>query len=140
MLLPLRSCEAPGAKGKLQPAPVVILRESIKWRAKDGDSVQMLHDTAAELLRIVGMLDQGSQQQQQQPAGSATATSDATPRSIQPAELSADVRVVFGNAIRRMKQFWRIGGLVGWVWTVCRAMGLFYLCTAGVCLPSYSLL
>lgn len=115
MLLPLRACEAPGAKGKMQAASVVILRESIKWRAKDGDNVQMLHDTAAELVRIAGMLDQGSLQT---PSLSASADGSAG-ESLAAVELSGHVRVVFGNAIRKMKQHWRIGELESGLFLHC---------------------
>lgn len=48
LLLPLAQCTAPtGPKGKQLPVVQYIVRESIKWRAKDADTAVMLHETVS---------------------------------------------------------------------------------------------
>lgn len=45
LLLPLRQVSAPtGPKGKAQPVSQHVIREAIKWRAKDADTTQLLHE------------------------------------------------------------------------------------------------
>jgi hypothetical protein len=46
LLLPLAQCTSPtGPKGKQLPVVQYIVRESIKWRAKDADTSVLLHET-----------------------------------------------------------------------------------------------
>jgi hypothetical protein len=53
LLLPLRAAEAPGKKkGARAPATAHVVREALKWRARDADAVAEAHAAAPELLRL----------------------------------------------------------------------------------------
>jgi len=52
LLLPLRRLSVPLKKAKTQSLAQHISREALKWRAKDGDAVTLLHSEAEELARM----------------------------------------------------------------------------------------
>jgi len=53
LLLQLRAAEAPAKKkGARAPAAAHIVREALKWRARDADAVAEAHAAAPELLRL----------------------------------------------------------------------------------------
>jgi len=83
LLLPLRGVTVDGAKNKPVAATVHIVRDSIKWRTKDADTVQVLHEAAQELAAVAAHLP---------------ASSD-----------DHALRVALGGAIRKLKQHWRLG-------------------------------
>ena len=51
LLLPLRSHQVSPPKGKPQSAASWVIRESVKWRAKDAEMVDHLHEAAVEMLK-----------------------------------------------------------------------------------------
>ncbi|EFJ52690.1 hypothetical protein VOLCADRAFT_85925, partial [Volvox carteri f. nagariensis] len=93
LLLPLRDLRAPAAKGKPVPATAALIRDSIKWRVKDIEMTGALHDAAAELAAAHAVLSKGA----------AAGSVDAAPGREQ------DVRVMLGQAIRKLKQHWKLG-------------------------------
>ncbi|GFR42511.1 hypothetical protein Agub_g3403 [Astrephomene gubernaculifera] len=92
LLLPLRGLQAPAAKGKSQPATAALIRDSLKWRVKDIEMTAVLHDTAAELAAAHAVLKEGS--------GGAEGSGGG---------VQQDVRVMLGQAIRKLKQHWKLG-------------------------------
>ncbi|KAI3436201.1 hypothetical protein D9Q98_002255 [Chlorella vulgaris] len=87
VLLPVAGLQVPAAKGKRVSAAAHVVRESLKWRAKDGEAVDALHEAAPQLVAIYRQL-------RGQP--------DGVPA---PEEL----RVRLGQVIRRLKQLWPAG-------------------------------
>jgi len=95
LLLPLRQCTTIAAKGKPAPVSTHIVRESLKWRAKDGEMTVLLHEVAPELLSIAHQL-------------SASGEASSAPDSL---------KVTMGNIIRKLKQHWRLGFMLAPVLT-----------------------
>ncbi|PSC76867.1 CCA tRNA nucleotidyltransferase 2 [Micractinium conductrix] len=87
VLLPLAGLTVPAAKGKPVSAAAHVVRDSLKWKAKDADAVDVLHSAAPELIAVYQAL-------QGRP--------DGVPA---PEEL----RVRLGRCIRRLKQLWPAG-------------------------------
>jgi hypothetical protein len=52
LLLPLRLASAPGQGRRPAPLPSRIMREALKWRAKDGEAVAALQAAAPVLLAV----------------------------------------------------------------------------------------
>lgn len=52
LLLPLRSLNYSVKANKQQPATSYIIRESLKWRTKEVDSVALLHAQVANLAEV----------------------------------------------------------------------------------------
>lgn len=84
LLLPLRCVQVPLKKGKTQPLTKHIIRESLKWRAKDADQASQLHE---------GMVTMRSIYQNIQGLGDADLASA-------PSELRARL----GNCLRNLKE------------------------------------
>ncbi|GLC34026.1 hypothetical protein PLESTB_000830000 [Pleodorina starrii] len=95
LLLPLRGLQVPAAKGKPVPATAALIRDSLKWRVKDIEMTTALHDTAAELAAAHAVLLRG---------GAAAAVGGGEGDGAQ-----QDVRVMLGQAIRKLKQHWKLG-------------------------------
>lgn len=38
------------------PVPVLIVRDALKWKGKDGDHMQLLHDVAADFASVCNQL------------------------------------------------------------------------------------
>lgn len=138
LLLPLRLCSAPGAKGKPQPVSTHIVREAVKWRAKDAEMTVLLHETvgacghACMLVWKNAWLLQGNGGPTK-PRSSCVMHDEATAHNTlvsahahaQASELLGvykglteagseaaapdAVKVAMGNAIRKLKQHWRLG-------------------------------
>jgi hypothetical protein len=89
LLLPLRHLTYKGAKGRLQSLSFHVVRESLKWKAKDCDAVEVLHGAAPELLAVHHMLACMGEGE---------------------GEGGEEVRVRLGRAIRQLKELWRAGG------------------------------
>jgi len=60
LLLPLRAAEVVSAKGKTQTMSSHIVRDSLKWKAKDAEIVDVLHAVAPRLLTVHRDLVQAS--------------------------------------------------------------------------------
>ncbi|KAL6752468.1 hypothetical protein V8C86DRAFT_1813983, partial [Haematococcus lacustris] len=100
LLLPLAQATAPGGpKGKRSPVSNHIIRESIKWRAKDAEMVVLLHETAADFLAVYQQLTH---------AGLAAGLQGPDQLSSGP----DSAKLALGAAIRRLKQHWRLGVLL----------------------------
>jgi hypothetical protein len=96
LMLPLRGLAVPAAKGKSVPATAAIIRDSLKWRVKDIEMTAALHETAAELAVAHAVLRRGAGAAGE---GQAAAAADG----------EQDVRVMLGQAIRKLKQHWKLG-------------------------------
>lgn len=83
LLLPLRETKFTNAKGKSQSMSYHIVRDSLKWRAKDSEIVDSLHSVAPRLLEVYAQLQNGV--------------------------ATEEVKVALGRCIRELKTFWRIG-------------------------------
>lgn len=90
VLLPLAGVTVPAAKGKPISAAHHVVREALKWKAKDAEAVDALHSTASELVAVY-----------QQLAGQP----DGVPAPEQ-------LRVRLGLCIRRLKQLWPAGCVI----------------------------
>lgn len=87
VLLPLADVQVPAAKGKRISAASHVVREALKWKAKDAEAVDVIHSTAPELIAVYKQL-------QGQP--------DGVPAPEQ-------LRVKLGLCIRKLKQLWPAG-------------------------------
>ncbi|KAI7837316.1 hypothetical protein COHA_008831 [Chlorella ohadii] len=90
VLLPIADLQVPVTKGKPMSAAYHVVRESLKWKAKDAEAVDALHTTAPELVAVYRQL---------------LGQPDGMPA---PEEL----RVRLGHCIRRLKQLWPAGCVV----------------------------
>lgn len=86
-LMPLRGMALRTAKGKDISLASHVMRESLKYRAKDADAVDALHASAPRLAAVHRQLQAGSQE---------GAHSEAA-------------QVALGQCIRRLKHLWRAG-------------------------------
>ncbi|GIL45308.1 hypothetical protein Vafri_2575 [Volvox africanus] len=114
LLLPLRSLQIPAAKGKLTPATAALIRDSLKWRVKDIEMTAALHDAAAELAAAHTVLLKGT-------GGGVGGPEDAAGGK---AGEEPDVRVILGQAIRKLKQHWKLGVILAPVIGMCAAAPL----------------
>ena len=131
LLLPLRGAvttTAPGGasgKGgnKPQPAASAVVRNALKWRAKDAEGVALLHEAAPELAAIHARLVRGGGGGNAGPLGTAGATTDAdddgaaTTTTIRVKDAGSPeeeepVRVALGRVMRRLKESWRLAALL----------------------------
>lgn len=67
-----------------------VIRDSLKWKSKDCEAVDLLHRTAPQLLKV----------HQQLASISAAAGSDSS---------HEEVRIALGRCIRSLKSLWRYG-------------------------------
>ncbi|EFN53192.1 hypothetical protein CHLNCDRAFT_137012 [Chlorella variabilis] len=102
VLLPVADLQVPAAKGKATSAAAHVVREALKWKAKDAEAVDALHAAAPQLAAIYRQL-------QGQP--------DGVPA---PEEL----RMRLGRVIRSLKQLWPAGCVTAALLHSSRGMGL----------------
>ncbi|KXZ51707.1 hypothetical protein GPECTOR_11g156 [Gonium pectorale] len=100
LMLPLRELQHSPPKGRPVPAAAALIRDSLKWRVKDIEMTAVLHDTAAELAAAHAALRQGRDGGADAGVGEAGAGKGGEAR---------DVRVMLGQAIRKLKQHWKLG-------------------------------
>lgn len=94
LLLPLRSLQYPAGKGSKQAAASsYIIKDSIKWRVKEAEGVELLHAAAAELLHV------------HQQLGAAQGAADLS-------SVPENLRVQLGRNIRKLKELWQLGVLL----------------------------
>ncbi|GLI66087.1 hypothetical protein VaNZ11_009809 [Volvox africanus] len=118
LLLPLRGLQIPAAKGKLTPATAALIRDSLKWRVKDIEMTAALHDAAAELALAHSSLIKGT-------GGGGGGQEDASGAAAGgKAGEEPDVRVILGQAIRKLKQHWKLGVVLAAVIGMSAAMPL----------------
>jgi tRNA nucleotidyltransferase/poly(A) polymerase len=94
LLLPLRRCTVLGAKGKTQSMAAHVIRDSLKWKAKDVELVETMHGVAPRLLDVHRQLGSSSSG-----GGGVDASSEG----------NVDVRVALGRCIRDLKSLWKVG-------------------------------
>jgi len=90
LLLPLRCALVPNSKNKLQTMSSHIVRDSLKWKAKDADGIDVLHSVGADLLHVYQSL----------------ITMDD---SLTPNDANASVRVKLGRCLKKLKTLWPSG-------------------------------
>ncbi|KAG2501325.1 hypothetical protein HYH03_001118 [Edaphochlamys debaryana] len=104
LMLPLRGLAVPGAKGKPTPAPAALIRDSLKWRVKDIEMSAALAEAAAELAAAHAVLNDRAGAGVGADVGAGVGGGGAA----EGGEV-ADVRVMLGQVIRKLKQHWRLG-------------------------------
>jgi len=94
LLLPIRGIQISNAKGKPQPLYNHIIKDSLKWRSKDADAVDVLLSNVPSLL--------------------AALTNDNDGSSIRHNKSSGDIysslgsqKILLGRTIRRLKHLWK---------------------------------
>lgn len=96
LLLPLRACQVTGIKGRLQSMSSHVIKDSLKWRVKDSEAVEVLHAAAPKLLNVYQQI-----------------------RDVQGNHSDApqEARIALGRCIRDVKSLWRssiaLAALVG---------------------------
>ncbi|KAH7619045.1 hypothetical protein Ndes2526B_g05994 [Nannochloris sp. 'desiccata'] len=90
LLLPLRRCTVLGPKGRTQSMAAHVIRDSLKWKAKDVELIDTLHTVAPRLLGVHRQLGNNS-----------SSSNDYV-----------DVRVALGRCIRDLKNLWRLGTIL----------------------------
>ncbi|KAG1674687.1 hypothetical protein FOA52_007211 [Chlamydomonas sp. UWO 241] len=108
LLLPLRQMTVAGPKNKPMAATTFVVRESIKWRIKDAESTLALHEAAGEMARVAAMLTDGGGLPV---APGSVGMAGVDGEGVGGVDDGGDtvVRVALGNAIRKLKQQWRLG-------------------------------
>ncbi|GAB4823353.1 hypothetical protein N2152v2_010399 [Parachlorella kessleri] len=89
-MLPVRHIKLSGGKGKPKSASAHVIRESLKWKAKDCEAVDSLHTSAPQLLEVWQAL---------QGLGGA----------VDEKSVPAETRVALGRCIRQLKNLWQAG-------------------------------
>ena len=90
LLLPLRCALVPNSKNKLQTMSSHIVRDSLKWKTKDADGIDVLHAAGPDLLHVYQSL-----------------ISLGDP--LTPNDTNASVRVKLGRSLKRLKSLWPSG-------------------------------
>lgn len=86
LLFPLRLLNG-GKASKPLPVTTTIIKESLKWRVKDMESVALLHEVVPQMYQCFMQL-----------------TAEGEPGTA-----GYDVRIALGHCIRRMKRQWQLG-------------------------------
>ena len=60
LLLPLRQLTYEAKPGKEAPASSYVVRESLKWRAKDADGVVAMHSAVGDLAEVLREMQSGA--------------------------------------------------------------------------------
>eukprot|EP00890_Picochlorum_soloecismus_P001086 jgi/Picsp_1/1979/NSC_05445-R1_polynucleotide adenylyltransferase-like protein len=90
LLLPLRCALVPNSKNRLQTMSSHIVRDSLKWKTKDADGIDVLHSAGPDLLHVYqSLITMGS-----------PLTLDGT---------NASVRVKLGRCLKKLKSLWPSG-------------------------------
>jgi tRNA nucleotidyltransferase/poly(A) polymerase len=95
LLLPLRRCTVVGAKGKTQSMAAHVIRDSLKWKAKDVELIDTMHAVAPRLVDVHRQLG----------SSSGGGGGDSSCESV-------DVRVALGRCIRDLKSLWKVGTIL----------------------------
>ena len=95
MLLPLRCAMVPYSKTKMQSMSSHIVRDSLKWKSKDAETIDLLHNQAPEVLGIYQALSSAN--------GATIGSNDA----------NALVRIRLGRYLKKIKTMWPCGIMIG---------------------------
>eukprot|EP00887_Chlorella_sp_A99_P006656 scaffold3.g6656.t1 len=122
LLLPLRALSVRGHKGRPMSVPAHVVREALKWPAKDADAVDALHAAAPRLLAIAarlqglegedgGLPGAGSNGNGAAGGGNGAGRKASASAARAPTHVAApdDLKVELGRAIRQLKGLWRAG-------------------------------
>jgi tRNA nucleotidyltransferase/poly(A) polymerase len=90
LLLPLRRCTVLGAKGRMQSMAAHVIRDSLKWKAKDVELIDTMHIVAPRLLDVHRQLGTDGNYSND----------------------GVDVRVALGRCIRDLKSLWKLGTIL----------------------------
>lgn len=88
LLLPLRRCSVEGPKRKPQTMAAHVIRDSLKWKSKDVEWVDTMHNVAPQLLEVHRRL------------ASLGGDPEMAPEAV---------RIALGRCIRDLKEMWRHG-------------------------------
>jgi tRNA nucleotidyltransferase/poly(A) polymerase len=83
LLLPLRHARVPYSKNKTQSMSAHVVRDSLKWKGKDADAIDLLHEVAPELAAAHAALLEGKE--------------------------DAQLKVKLGRCVKRLRQMWPSG-------------------------------
>jgi hypothetical protein len=86
LLLPLRHARVPFNKNKTQSMSAHIVRDSLKWKSKDAETIDLMHDVAPELVSIYAAL--------------CTKREDAA------------LKIALGRCVKRLRHMWPCGVFV----------------------------
>lgn len=83
LLLPLRHARVPYNKNKTQSMSAHIVRDSLKWKGKDADTIDLMHEVAPELVAAYAGLVEGRE--------------------------DASLRIKLGRCVKRLRHMWPSG-------------------------------
>jgi hypothetical protein len=83
LLLPLRHARVPYNKNKTQSMSAHVVRDSLKWKGKDADTIDLLHEVAPELVAAYAALAEGKE--------------------------DAQLKIKLGRCVKRLRQMWPSG-------------------------------
>ena len=86
LLLPLRHARVPFNKNKTQSMSAHIIRDSLKWKSKDAETIDLMHDVAPELVTAYGALREGRE--------------------------NAELRIKLGRCVKRLRHMWPSGVII----------------------------
>ncbi len=86
LLLPLRQARVPLGKSKTQSMASHIVRDSLKWKSKDAETIDLMHVVAPELVEAYVALRQGRD--------------------------DARLRIKLGRCVKRLRHMWPAGAIL----------------------------
>lgn len=81
--MPLRHARVPFGKSKTQSMASHVVRDSLKWKSKDADTIDLMHEVAPELVDAHAALREGRD--------------------------DARLRIKLGRGVKRLRQMWPSG-------------------------------